>query len=145
MNRNQVTKTVSDYFESWIKKDIGMFSNVIHDAAIITECTGAVMEGKDELVSWFTQWNNSDNKVEYWTIKEIGFDETRNVAFVEWRFKCIYDTKEYEWDGSSIVYFKESLIIELNEYEMKQMKFYPYRSIGTKEITREFKDGLDSR
>lgn len=127
MNRNQVTSIVNDYFESWVKKDIGMFSNVIHDAVIVRECTGAVMEGKEELVKWFTHWNQSNNKVDYWTIKEIGFDERRNVAFVEWTFKCIYDATEYVWDGASIVYFKESLIIELNEYEMKIEKFYPYR------------------
>lgn len=131
MNRNQASIIISEYFESWIKKDIEMFSRVVHDAAIIRECTGAVMEGKNELLIWFAQWNDSDNKVDYWEIKEIGFDEVRNVAFVEWRFKCLYDGKEYEWDGSSIVYFKESLIIELNEYEMKQDKFFPYRSVET--------------
>lgn len=79
-----------------------MFSKVVHNAAIIRECTGAVMEGKNELVNWFTQWNNSDNKVDYWEIKEIGFDEASKAAFVEWRFKCLYDAQEYEWDGASI-------------------------------------------
>ncbi|GGH27434.1 nuclear transport factor 2 family protein [Paenibacillus segetis] len=127
MNRNQTSIIINEYFESWIKKDMEMFTKVVHDEAIIRECTGAVMEGKNELENWFTQWNNSDNKVDYWTIKEIGYDEVRNVAFVEWRFKCLFDAKEYEWEGSSIVYFKDSLIIELNEYEMKQDKFFPYR------------------
>lgn len=32
--------------EAWIKKDIKMFSKVVHEAAIVRECTGAVMEGK---------------------------------------------------------------------------------------------------
>jgi ketosteroid isomerase-like protein len=128
LNRNQVTKIINDYFESWVKKDLESFCNVIHDKVIVRECTGAVIEGKHEVINWFTQWNISDNKVDYWTIKELGLDETRDIAFVEWRFKCIFDAKMYEWDGSSIIYFKESLIIELNEYEMKQDKFYPYRS-----------------
>ncbi|WP_043891125.1 nuclear transport factor 2 family protein [Paenibacillus sp. Aloe-11] len=145
MNRNQAFRIIGEYFESWIKKDTEIFNKVIHDAAIIRECTGAVMEGKNELVNWFTQWNNSDNKVDCWEIKEIGFDEASEAAFVEWRFKCLYDAQEYEWDGASIVYFKDSLIIELNEYKMKQNKFFPYRSVKNKESAREYKDGLDGR
>lgn len=126
MKRDQAFEIINEYFESWIKKDIKMFSKVLHEAAIVRECTGAVMEGKSELVSWFTHWNNSENKVEYWQIKKLGFDEENQTAFVEWRFKCLYDAKQYEWDGASLVYFKDSQIFELNEYEMKQMKFFPY-------------------
>lgn len=129
MNRNEASQIIREYFESWIKKDIAMFGKVVHEEAIVRECTGAVMQGKDELKNWFHQWNESDNKVDYWAIQEIGNDEARNAAFVEWKFKCFYEAKEYEWDGASIVYFKESLIIELNEYEMKQDKFHPYRGI----------------
>lgn len=53
--------------------------------------------------------------MEYWQIKKLGFDEENQTAFVEWRFKCVYGAKQYEWDGASIVYFKDSQIIELNE------------------------------
>lgn len=128
LDRNQASKLIDQYFESWIKQDLELFSKVVHEKAVIRECTGAVMEGKAELASWFTQWNNGDNRVDYWGIKEIEFDEVSQVAFVEWIFKCFYEAKDYEWDGVSVVRFKEALIIELNEYEMKRDKFFPYRS-----------------
>ncbi|CAH0121107.1 hypothetical protein PAE9249_03633 [Paenibacillus sp. CECT 9249] len=127
MNRDQATQIIRQYFESWVKKDMEMFRSVLHDKAIVRECNGTVIEGRDELTNWFTQWNGNDNKVEYWTIKSVGFDEIVNTAFVEWIFKCVYDAQEYEWEGSSIVYFRNSLLYELNEYEMKREKFYPYR------------------
>lgn len=115
------------YFESWVEEDFEKFASSLDDEAIVRECTGAIIEGRDELHRWFTEWNKSDNKVVYWNIKHIGFDKEKMSAFVEWKFKCIFEGKECEWDGSSIVYFKDSLIVELNEYEMKQEKFYPYR------------------
>lgn len=48
MKRDQAFEIINEYFESWIKKDINMFSKVVHEAA----STGAVMEGRSELVSW---------------------------------------------------------------------------------------------
>lgn len=127
MNRDKAVETITLYFESWVRKDFEKFTRVMHDKAIVRECTGAIIEGKDELSRWFTQWNESGNKVISWIINDIGFDKERMSAFVEWKFQCIFEGKEYKWDGSSIVYFMDSLIVELNEYEMKQGKFSPYR------------------
>lgn len=127
MNREIVVQRITMYFQSWVEKDFDKFISVIHDEAIVRECTGAVIEGKDELQRWFTEWNESGNKVVYWDINSIGFDSEKKAAFVEWKFKCVFEKKEYEWDGSSIVYIRDNLIIELNEYEMKQDKFFPYK------------------
>lgn len=63
----------------------------------------------------------------YWDIHNIGLDYEQMTAFVEWKFKCKYKGTTLEWDGTSIVYFENSLIIELNEYEMKKDKSYPYK------------------
>lgn len=127
MHRNDAVDTITFYFESWVENDFSKFSRVIHDEAIVRECTGAIIEGKDELRKWFAQWNENGNRVVHWIIEYIGFDKESVSAFVEWKFKCIFEGKEYEWNGASIVYFRDSLIIELNEYEMKQEKFFPYR------------------
>lgn len=127
MNRDKAIETITIYFESWLEKNSIKFTKVMHDEAIVRECTGAVIEGKDELKRWFTEWNESGNTVIQWEIHNFGFDKERMSAFVEWKFKCIFEGKEYEWDGSSIVYFRDSFIVELNEYEMKQEKFFPYR------------------
>jgi hypothetical protein len=127
LNRAHVVQLISTYFQSWVDQDFDMFNSVVHKEAVVRECNGAVIEGKAELFRWFTEWNSESNQVVNWNIKCIGFDEHQEVAFVEWTFKCLYKSKEYEWEGSSIVYFKDALMYEINEYEMKQDKYFPYR------------------
>lgn len=128
LSRNQAEDLIKTYFHSWIEKNFEQFTSVIHDEAIVRECTGAVIEGKAELHRWFKEWNDSGNQVVFWKIHTIGYDKERTSAFVEWTFKCIFEEQEYEWDGCSMVHFRDSLIVELNEYEMKREKFHPYRN-----------------
>ncbi|WP_338543359.1 nuclear transport factor 2 family protein [Paenibacillus tundrae] len=127
MERETAVEVINQYFRSWVEKDFNLFVGSIHEEAIVRECTGEVIQGRDELNRWFKQWNGSDNEVMYWDIHNIGFDYEQMTAFVEWKFKCKYKGTTYEWDGTSIVYFENSLIIELNEYEMKKDKSYPYK------------------
>lgn len=127
MNKNQAVELIALYFESWVEQNYEKFTRTVHEEAIVRECTGAVIQGKHELDRWFTEWNENGNKVIYWNIHRIGYDSEKMSAFVEWTFKCRFDGTEYEWDGASVVYFRDSLIVELNEYEMKREKFYPYK------------------
>lgn len=55
MNREMVDQRITMYFESWVEKDFNKFISVIHDNAIVRECTGAVIEGKEALQRWFTE------------------------------------------------------------------------------------------
>ena len=103
-----------------------MFLSVLYDQVEVRENTGAIYQGKKTLEKWFTSWNRGANKVIYWEINSFGFDEKKSAAFVEWNFKCKYENKEHEFEGSSIVYFKDNLIFGINEYEMKLEKSYPY-------------------
>ncbi|WP_018750865.1 nuclear transport factor 2 family protein [Paenibacillus sanguinis] len=127
MNRDEAVEKINLYFEAWVEKNFKKFEKLVHENAIVRECNGGVIEGRDELHRWFKEWNQGSNRVIYWKINFIGYDNELISAFVEWEFKCIYAGIEYEWCGSSIVNFKDSLIIEINEYEMKYEKFYPYR------------------
>lgn len=126
MNRDKIEEQIKRYFDAWVECDFEKFKSVVHEGAIVRECTGAVIEGKQQLHRWFTEWNEHGNKVESWDIHSIGIDSENDTAYVEWEFKCVFEGKEYEWDGASIVYFRDELIIELNEYEMNKEKHYPY-------------------
>lgn len=128
MNRDKAVDLITRYFKAWEDKDFDLFAGTIHDAAIVRECTGAIIEGREQLHRWFSLWNGNDNGVLYWHVHRIGYDNERRAAFVEWTFKCRYEGKEYEWDGSSVVSFRDFLIYELNEYEMKKEKHYPYKT-----------------
>jgi len=126
MEEEIAKELIEKYTKAWKEKDLKMLLSVLHDRIEIRESTGAVYHGKKTLEKWFTSWNQGTNKVIYWEINSFGFDEKREVAFIEWKFKCSYENKEYEFEGSSIVYFKDELISRINEYEMKLEKFYPY-------------------
>jgi len=127
LKRDLAKQLTRQYFESWVTADNERFIKTLHDKAVVRECNGTVIEGMEQLKAWFSEWNEHGNSVEYWDIKVFGWDEEADTAFVEWTFKCVYDNQEYEWDGSSIIYFRDSLIYEINEYEMKKEKFYPFR------------------
>ncbi|WHX50923.1 hypothetical protein QNH46_09900 [Paenibacillus woosongensis] len=53
MNRDKAIEIINLYFESWMEKDFHKFIKVMHNEAIVRECTGAVIAGKDELRRWF--------------------------------------------------------------------------------------------
>lgn len=126
MNRELAEELIAHYFNAWVKKDMEAFKRVLHNHAVVRECTGAVIKGEAALHRWFAEWNHSDNQVIHWHIRHVGYDDNRDIAFIEWNFKCVYESQQYEWDGASIVSFKDALISEVNEYEMKKEKFFPY-------------------
>ena len=127
MNREKAFEKINQYFTSWIEKDVNLFESVLHDESVIRECTGTVIQGRDQLNRWFIQWNRNGNEVVSWEIKNIGYDSERMNAFVEWNFICKFMSRKYEFEGSSIIYFENSLIKEINEYEMKKKKSCPYK------------------
>jgi hypothetical protein len=127
MNRDKVFEKINQYFTSWIEKDFNLFESVLHDESVIRECTGTVIQGRDQLNGWFLQWNGNGNEVVSWEIKNIGYDSESLNAFVEWNFICKFKSRKYEFEGSSIICFENSLIKEINEYEMKKKKSYPYK------------------
>src|SRR5699024_6812615 len=109
MNRELAAELITCYINAWVDKEFETFKRVLHNNATVRECTGTVITGEAELHRWFKEWNRSDNQVVHWQIHYIGYDEEGNKAFVEWDFKCIYESHQYEWDGVSIISFKDSL------------------------------------
>jgi ketosteroid isomerase-like protein len=126
MNREEAKDLITRYFRAWVKRDFDLFAGTVHDETVVRECTGAVIEGKEQLHRWFREWNGQGNEVLDWRIHRFGYDGVQQSAFVEWTFKCRYEGREYEWDGCSAVSFRDDRICELNEYEMKREKHCPY-------------------
>jgi hypothetical protein len=48
-----------------------------------------------------------------WDIKGYFHDEEKEVATVTWRFTCLYQEKEYIFDGASVVKFREVVLDSL--------------------------------
>ncbi len=126
MKEETAKDLIEKYIRGWKDNDLEILLPVLHDEVELWECTGAVYQGKRTIERWFTDWYQGTNRILYWEIKSFGFDEKNSTAFIEWKFKCRHENKEHEFEGSSVIYFKDELIFKINEYETKLEKFYPY-------------------
>lgn len=126
MDKNIAFSIVDRYFESWLSQDKNQFLAQLHQNVKVQECTGDVYNDKNTAKKWFEAWNVNGNKVLKWDIKKRFFDEENKVVVVTWTFKCIFDYTNYIFDGTSIIEFKDGLIIKLDEYQMEASKKYPF-------------------
>lgn len=120
------TEIFQKLIEAWINKDVKQFLSVCDEGISYTESFGAQYCGKVECEKWFIHWNSPvENKVESWDIKASHFDG--EIGFFTWNFKCVYEGKEEQFDGCSLVKFSGNLIVELQEFAQEQRKFRPYK------------------
>lgn len=121
MNKQEIIK---EYFQSWISNDISIVEKIFSEEILYTECYGPQYKTKKQILNWFRDWQEK-GKVISWDIKNIY--ELEKVLIVEWNFKCIWEEKETDFDGVSIVEFNESnLIVNLREFESKSKHYFPY-------------------
>jgi len=116
-------KIVKEYFQSWINKDPSVIRENFSDSVIYSECYGPEYRSKEHCLKWFGDWNKK-GFVLRWDIKD--FQEVGNTCFVEWHFKCNYESKIDEFDGVSIIKFEEGKISLIKEFQSKSEHYYPY-------------------
>ncbi len=126
MDKNLAFAMIDNYFRSWLEQDKELFLSQLHNDIVVRECTGDMYINKDISSKWFEGWNVEGNKVLRWDILGRYYDYMNQVGVVEWIFKCIYEYKDYSFKGSSIVAFKDNLIVKINEYQMDINKKYPF-------------------
>lgn len=121
MSKKQI---IRDYFQAWLKPNIEVIKSIFDKNATYSECYGTIYRNKDEIISWFKNWNKQ-GKVVVWPIEKILINE--NTCIVEWHFKCNYQKKISEFDGVSIIDFNDqNKIISVKEYQSKSQHYYPY-------------------
>jgi hypothetical protein len=125
MNNKEII--IKQYFESWIKKDIGIIEEHFSKNIKYIECYGSEYNGINQIRQWFNNWNNGNNVLK-WDIKKI--IENENTVAVEWFFECEYNKKIYSFDGVSIIEFDENdKIILVKEFQSKSEHIFPYNEI----------------
>lgn len=87
MSKKQI---IRDYFQAWLKPNIEVIKSIFDKNATYSECYGPIYRNKDEIISWFKNWNKQ-GKVVVWPIEKILINE--NTCIVEWHFKCNYQKK----------------------------------------------------
>ena len=128
MNRSTAQELISRYFQSWLRQDLSLFLSTLSPSAQVTECYGPVYQGTDELRQWFVNWHTGDGngKVTRWEIFNILYDETKEMAAVEWDFECIYAGNPGSFLGASLIHFNEAQITRIQEYKMEKGQYRPY-------------------
>jgi len=128
MNRSTAKVLIKEYFQSWIQQDLSLFLSTLSPSIKVVECYGPVYCGTDEMRQWFVNWHTKDGngKVTKWEIFKILYDETQEMAAVEWNFECIYGGNLGSFLGASLFRFDETKIDCIQEYKMEKEQYRPY-------------------
>ena len=123
---NMKVDVIKKYFQSWLDNDVEIVKQTFSENALYSECYRPEYHGLSQIVTWFENWNNKGQVLE-WTIKRI-FEQNQTLI-VEWYFRCNYDGKIDGFDGVTIADFdKDMKILKLCEFQSKAEHYYPYES-----------------
>lgn len=121
---NEREEIIKNYFQSWISNNCKILRDIFDSKVIYSECYGPEYRGLDVIERWFKDWHKQGT-VLAWDIKQ--FIHSANVTVVEWYFKCKYDGGISEFDGVSLIEFKDNnCIISIKEFQSKFTHYYPY-------------------
>lgn len=117
-------QAVRAYFETWLRKDIGVVERTFSKDAVYTECYGPEYHGLEQILRWFADWNQKGTVLQ-WRIRRM-LEQGRTVT-VQWFFECDYDGTVSAFDGVSVIDFDEAgKICRLSEFQSKAEHIYPY-------------------
>ena len=130
MNRESAERLIRQYFQSWLEQDLTLFLSTLSPNIKVLECYGPVYWGTEEVRQWFVAWHTKDGKgkVTRWEIFKILYDETQNIAAVEWDFECIYAGNLGSFLGASLFHFDQTRIERIQEYKMEKEQYRPYEN-----------------
>lgn len=115
---------IRNYFNAWIDKNIEVVKETFSEDIIYSECYGPEYHGIEQVLKWFADWNKKGTVLN-WDIKQV--IPVNKMAFVEWHFKCDYDSNIDEFDGVTITKFNNSMkIYDLKEFQSTSEHYYPY-------------------
>ena len=99
---NKKEQIIRRYFDSWITGEVSVLSETFSENAVYIESYGPLYRGLDNIIKWFENWNEHGSVLEWKIFQFIHNDKT---VICEWFFKCVYDNKEEEFNGISVISF----------------------------------------
>lgn len=113
------------WFEMWLKKQNLGIENIFSNEIKYIESYGVKYENLDDIILWFTRWNEHNSVLE-WNI--IDFWHKADETIVIWHFKCCNNNNIDEFEGNSIIHWNNDLKIDyLKEFACKLPQINPYR------------------
>lgn len=115
---------IKKYFAAWLNNDVNAIQNIMSDGIIYSECYGPEYHGINQVITWFTNWNQRGTVLK-WNIKQ--FIHQNNITAVEWYFECNYNYSISGFDGISLVEFDAiGKILSIKEFQSKAEHNFPY-------------------
>jgi hypothetical protein len=100
--------------EGWRDGDAAEILATVTEDCVITESHGLTYHGKDQVVRWVETWFGAGGAVLAWEIRSL--EATHEADFFEWAFACRWLGEEYEFEGASVVRFRDEKIVSIREY-----------------------------
>ena len=108
MKDSFMQQAVRAYFETWLRKDIGVVERTFSKDAVYTECYGPEYHGLEQILRWFADWNQKG-------------------TVLQWRIRRMLEQGRSAFDGVSVIDFDEAgKICRLSEFQSKAEHIYPY-------------------
>jgi ketosteroid isomerase-like protein len=114
MDTHKATNLIKQYVEGWKAAQIDDVLNTLAEDCVVTESYGPIYRGRDKVRVWIEKWLGEDNRVLQWDIHS--FVHGQDSAAFEWSFKCLWHGSEFNFEGASVVQFKNGKIWYMREY-----------------------------
>ena len=114
VNAEAADRLIRQYVEGWREGDAAKILDTVTEDCVIIESHGPTYRGKDQVVRWVDTWFGAGGDVLAWEIRSL--EATLEAAYFEWSFACKWLEEKYEFEGASVVRFRDEKIAAIREY-----------------------------
>jgi hypothetical protein len=114
VNAELADRLICRYVDGWRDADAAMILASISADCVITESHGPTYRGKDQIARWIETWFGAGGEVLLWEIRSL--EALGNAGFFEWSFACKWLEERYDFEGASVVRFRDEKIASIREY-----------------------------
>jgi hypothetical protein len=114
MKAGLAEQLIRQYVQGWCAGDVAMILAQLGEDCVITESHGPTYRGKDQIARWIDTWFGAGGEVLGWEIRSL--EAQGEAGFFEWSFACRWLEEQYEFEGASVVRFRDEKISSIREY-----------------------------
>jgi ketosteroid isomerase-like protein len=114
VNAEVAERLIRHYVDGWRTGDAAKILATVSEDCVITESHGPTYRGSNQISRWIDAWFGAGGEVLGWEIRLL--EAAGEVAFFEWSFACRWLGERYEFEGASVVRFRDEKIAFVREY-----------------------------
>lgn len=114
VNAELAERLIRQYVDGWREGDAAKILASVTGDCVVTESHGPTYHGAEQIARWVDTWFGAGGEVLAWEVRSL--EATRAAACFEWSFACKWLEERYEFEGASIVRFRDEKIAAIREY-----------------------------